>query len=411
MTQTESIPTTFDPGGTADPYTTYSRMRDADPVHHVRLPDGADLWLVTRYAEARRALADPRLSKNPANAAPQWQAVAVQPSDGEDTSLVRHMLNADPPDHSRLRRLVLKAFTAGRVDALRPRIQAITDGLLDDVAGAARDGGPVDLVDTFAFPLPITVICELLGVPLDEQASLHRWSQALSTLVADAEALAAVGRAAAELSEYLSVLIARKEREPGEDLLSALIAARDEGQRLDHGELTAMGFLLIVGGHETTVHLISNTVYALLRHPEHLTAVRADPSLVPKVVEESLRWEGSIAAATWRFALETIEDYGGTPIPAGAPVLVSLAAADRDPTQFADPDRFDPYRKTQGHLAFGHGIHYCMGAPLARMQAQVAVTSVLARYPDLRLAVPVDELRWRDGMLIRGVHALPVHVR
>ncbi|MFI6098245.1 cytochrome P450 [Lentzea sp. NPDC051213] len=405
MTAQHTAPKVLRTEGLANPYTAFAAMREEQAVHRVETPDGAEIWFITRYAEARAAMSDPRLSKSPASVGARWAAVAAQPTDGEDMALVRHLLNLDPPDHTRLRKLVLKAFTSRRMEAIRGRIQAITDGLLDDVAAV---DGPVDLLAEFAFQLPITVICELLGIPLDERDTFQRWSNTLSTLVADEEGQQRVVVAAKELSEYLRLLVARKEREPDDDLLTAWIEARDDDQRLSQDELTSMAFLLLVGGHETTVHLISNAVLALLTHPGQLAAVRADPGLVPGVIEEVLRWEGSVAAGTWRYALEPIDDYGGDPIPEGAPVLVSLAAADRDPEKYENPDELDVTRDAQGHLAFGHGPHYCIGAALARMEGQIAIGSLLARFTDLRLAVPAEELRWREGLLIRGVHTLPV---
>ncbi|MFK0180361.1 cytochrome P450 [Streptomyces xanthochromogenes] len=394
-------------GGEANPYALYARLRRQAPVSHMSLPDGGEFWLVTRYEDAKNALADPRLSKDPNRVGERWRATVAQPTDGEDASLVRHLLNVDPPDHTRLRRLVHKGFTPRRIEALRGRIQEITDGLLAELDATE---GPVDLLDKFAFKLPVTVICELLGVPLADVDDIHDWSTALSTLVADEEGHARVGKAAGQLGAYLDELVAHKAEHPGDDLISALIEARDEGQRLSHGELTAMAFLMLIGGHETTVHLIGNGMLALMQHPDQLALLHNDPSLITSAIEEFLRYEGSVEVATWRFALEDL-DFDDVRVPAGAPVLVSLGSAGRDPDRFENPDTFDITRGDAGHLVFGHGMHYCLGAPLARMEGQIAVGSLVRRFPAIRLAAPVDTLRWREGLLIRGLYELPVHLR
>ncbi|MEV4342063.1 cytochrome P450 [Streptomyces sp. NPDC049590] len=393
-------------GGETNPYALYARLRRQAPVSHMCLPDGGEFWLVTRYADAKNALADPRLSKDPTQVGERWRSTVAQPTDGEDASLVRHLLNVDPPDHTRLRRLVHKGFTPRRIEGLRGRIQEITDDLLDDLA---RSAGPVDLLDKFAFKVPVTVICELLGVPLEDVEDIHNWSTALSTLVADEEGHAKVGQAAAQLGAYLAELVEHKAEHPGDDLISALIEARDEGQRLSHAELTAMAFLMLIGGHETTVHLIGNGMLALMEHPDQMALLQQDPSLIKSAVEEFLRYEGSVEVATWRFALEEL-DFDGTRVPQGAPVLVALGSAGRDPERFENPDTFDITRGDAGHLVFGHGMHYCLGAPLARMEGQIAVGSLVRRFPGIRLAVPAGQLRWREGLLIRGLYELPVHL-
>ncbi|MEV7522673.1 cytochrome P450 [Streptomyces sp. NPDC091371] len=407
MSSTTSVrPESIGFGGEANPYALYARLRAQAPVSHMSLPDGGEFWLVTRFADAKDALTDPRLSKDPNKVGPQWRATVAQPTDGEDASLVRHLLNVDPPDHTRLRRLVHKGFTPRRIESLRTRIQEITDGLLD---GMARQEGPVDLLEQFAFRLPVTVICELLGVPLDDVDRIHDWSTALSTLVADAEGHARVADASLQLGSYLAELIERKAVEPGEDLISALIAARDDDQRLSHAELTAMAFLILVGGHETTVHLIANGMLALMRHPDQMALLLNDPSLITGAIEEALRYEGSVEVATWRFAAEQI-DIGGVVVPQGAPVLISLASSSRDPERFKDPDTFDITRGDSAHLVFGQGLHYCLGAPLARMEGQIAIGSLVRRFPGIRLATSPESLRWRQGLLIRGLFELPVHL-
>ncbi|WP_374776265.1 cytochrome P450 [Streptomyces sp. NBC_01310] len=405
-TATSSKPESIGFGGEPNPYALYARLRAQAPVSHMTLPDGGEFWLVTRFADAKDALTDERLSKDPNRVAAQWRATVAQPTDGEDASLVRHLLNVDPPDHTRLRRLVHKGFTPRRIESLRGRIQQITDDLLDHMEGLE---GPVDLLQEFAFRLPVTVICELLGVPLDDVDRIHEWSTALSTLVADEAGHARVADASLQLGTYIAELIEHKAGNPGDDLISALIEARDDGQRLSHAELTAMSFLILVGGHETTVHLISNGMLALMQHPDQMALLQNDPSLITGAVEEFLRYEGSVEVATWRFATEPI-DVGGVLIPEGAPVLISLASASRDPQRFENPDTFDITRGDSGHLVFGQGLHYCLGAPLARMEGQIAVGSLVSRFPGIRLAASAERLRWRQGLLIRGLFELPVHL-
>ena len=387
----------------ADPYPVYAALRAEAPVHRVRLPSGIQAWLVTRYADARKALADPRLSKNPRRAAPEhWRDGRVGLPGEHRSELGGHLLNIDPPDHTRLRRLVSAAFTPRRMEAFRPRVQELTDGLLD----AVEPRGRADLIGDFAFPLPIVVICEMLGVPARDRADFHAWASGM--LHQAGAPRGGVGRSVRRIRAYLSELIVRKRGELGDDLLSALIRASDGGQHLSGAEVASMAFILLFAGFETTVNLIGNGLLALLRHPEQLEAVRADPDrLLPGAVEEFLRYDGPVEIATWRFTTEPVE-IGGVPVPAGEPVLVVLAAADRDPAVFDRPDRLDVRRRDNPHLAFGLGIHYCLGAPLARIEGQVAIGTVLRRFGDLALAVPAGDLRWRGGLIMRGVARLPV---
>jgi cytochrome P450 len=313
-----------------------------------------------------------------------------------------HMLNSDPPDHERLRRLVNKAFTARRVERLRPRITAITTELLDGMSTRPE----VDLLASFAFPLPITVICELLGVPAADRDDFRTWS---ATAVSDTASLELSQAHAGALVRYFTALLAAKRHEPADDLLSALIAARDDGDRLSENELVSMAFLLLVAGHETTVNLIASGTLALLLNPGELARLQADPSLLGGAVEELLRYVNPVNNATFRFAAEPVE-IGGVRIRQGDLVLVALSSANRDPSRFGDPDRLDVGRDNSGHLAFGHGIHYCLGAPLARLEAEIAFSHLLARFGSMRLAVPAGSLRWRPSSLIHGLESLPVRL-
>lgn len=376
---------------TANPYPYYEKMRAAGPVHSVRTDEFDRVWLVVGYDEGRSVLADQRFGKD-------WRTLPGQTGAGDPINA--NMLEMDAPDHTRLRKLVAREFTARRIEALRPRVRQITDGLLDAMVPTGR----ADLVDSFAFPLPITVICELIGVPdLDRDAF-----RLLSNGVVSPAGATEEGDAVRAMGGYLAELIENKRRSPGEDLLSALIAARYEDEdALSPDELVGMAFLLLVAGHETTVNLISNGVRALLEHPEQLAALRADFGLIDGAVEEMLRYDGPVEAATFRFARETVP-IGSATIAEGDSVLVALAGADRDPARYPEPDRFDIRRDAQGHLAFGHGTHFCLGAPLARMEGRIAVRALLERCPGLELDPDAGEPDWLPGMLIRGTRKLPV---
>jgi cytochrome P450 len=383
----------------SDPYSVHARLRAEHPVAQVIMPGGTPAWLITGYAQARAALTDPRLLKMPKGWRPDQDSLFA--------ALDLHLLNSDPPDHERLRKLVNKAFTARRVEQLRPRIAAITEALLDDMSARQE----VDLLTAFAFPLPVTVICELLGVPVADRDQFRAWSativsETVSPEVFQAHATAMIG--------YFRDLLAARRREPADDLLSALISARDDTARdntgrLSENELLSMAWLLLVAGHETTVNLIGGGVLALLLHPGELARLRADPALLGGAVEELLRYVSPVNDATFRFAGEPV-DIGGVHIGPGEVVLVSLSGANRDPSRYADPEELDVGRDSTGHLAFGHGIHYCVGAPLARLEAEIAFGALLERFGSITLAVPPSELRWRPSSLIHGLESLPVRL-
>ncbi|MEU3739831.1 cytochrome P450 [Streptomyces sp. NPDC032198] len=408
---------------TADPHFRYAQLRAAHPVQRVMLPQRAPAWIVTGGKEVRSALTDPRLC-NDIKHSGTWEA------DG-GFAIGLNMLQVDPPVHTRLRRLVAGTFTHRRVKALGPRVEQIAEDLLDALAPLRG----ADLVESFAFPLPVTVICELLGVPAADRAAFQAWS-ALIVTATDPEAAVVAGQ---EMTSYLTGLIKDKidaatstpnSDDPGKaqaaassslspsatpsgeghDLLTALALAGDGADAaLTPEELLGMAFLLLVAGHETTANLISSAVYLLLRHPEQLAALRADPSLISGAIEETLRYEPPALAVAYRYAAEPLT-LGGVDIPKGDALILSLAAANRDPAYFPDPDRFDIHRDpatTASHLAFGHGIHHCLGAPLARMEGVIALRALLQRCPDLRLEGENGTPTWRPSLL-RGLQELPV---
>ncbi|HEY3953181.1 MAG TPA: cytochrome P450 [Streptosporangiaceae bacterium] len=389
-----------------DPYRVYAELRQGAPVYRATLPDGSAAWIVTRYADVRSALADGRLTKDPRVAA---QAMACRRNEtaalGESGSpLEDNMLCVDPPRHTRLRKLINGAFTSGRVEALRPRVQQIADQLLDVIAPR----GGADLIAEFATPLPVAVICELIGIPGIDHEKFRGWLTDLAGITVTAVTETAQ-RAQREVAGYLGQQIDRKREAPGDDLLSALLSARaDDGSTLSGSELVSMLYLLLTAGHETTANLIGSGVYALLRHPDQLELLREQPGLLPSAIEEFLRYESPFNVASARFTVEATQ-IGGVTIPAGEAVLPAIGSANRDPGQFPDPDRLEIRRPAGGNLVFGHGVHYCAGAPLARLEGEVAFGALLHRLSGLRLAVPAGQLRWqRPCFLIRGLSELPV---
>jgi cytochrome P450 len=382
-----------------DPAGFFARLRESRPVAPVRRPGYGPAWAVTRYADVRAALTDPRLARD----VHRWPGGARSwPS--EDANIHAHMLHFDPPDHTRLRRLVQKAF-ASRSAALRPRAQEIAARLLDGMA--AERGDVVDLLDRFARPLPIAVISEMLGIPAADRA----WIEAT---VYAYDNRAEHDRVERELAAYFTGLIAAKRAEPGDDLVSALSLARDHqgagaADRLTDTELLSTVYLLVMAGFDTTVNLIASGTLALLTHPAELARLREDPSLLPGAVEELLRFTSPVNHANDRFTLEDLP-VGDVVIPAGEWVFVATSSANRDPARFPDPDRLDLGRAAGGHVAFGYGVHYCLGAPLARMEAEVALGALLPRFPGMSLAVPARELRWRPVSLMNGLESLPVRL-
>jgi cytochrome P450 len=386
----------MDPEFLADPYPMYHRLRAEDPVHHS--PMG--FWVLTRYDDVAAALRDPRLAKEPLAAFVAARFGYPGPATGLS------MLDRDPPDHTRLRGLVSKAFTPRVVEGLRPRIQQIVNGLLERVSGKHS----MDLIEEFAYPIPVNVICEMLGVPVEDHERFKDWSLDLARgldliwVGPDSE----IGRrsiaARQGLADYFRGLIAARRSTPRGDLLSALIAAEEAGDKLTESELLATCILLLVAGHETTVNLIGNGTLALLRHPDQLRRLRDDPGLIGTAVDELLRFDGPVQR-TARIPSEDVV-IRGTKIPQGELVMPFIGAADRDPAQFPDPDRLDIGRTDNRHIAFGLGIHFCLGAPLARVEGQIALSALVQRLPELALTSETPE--FRQSLTLRGLRTLPV---
>ena len=390
----------FDPAFRQDPWDVYRLLREKAPVH--RAPDG--FWVLTRYADASMLVREPRFSVDRSKIDPSLSEVnsenpVYQPG-------IPLLLFLDPPAHTRLRSLVAKAFTPRVVEGLRPRIQALVDELLDPVV----ERGRMDVLADLAYPLPVAVICELLGVPRADQDQFHGWSSAASRLLdgdLDPDTMQQGMLGAMQLLTYFTELIEERRRSPGDDLLSRLVAAEEEGERLTHEELMATTVLLFVAGHETTMNLIGNGTLALLRHPAEYARLRDDPALVPSAVEEMLRFDGPVHL-TARIPTEDVE-IGGIPIPAGSRVAAVLSAANRDPAQFPDPDRFDVGRTENRHLSFSAGPHFCLGAALARAEGQVVFETMLRRLPELELVT--EPIRYRDHFVLRGLDELEVAFR
>ncbi|RLV10430.1 cytochrome P450 [Streptomyces griseocarneus] len=387
----------FDSAHFANPYPTYARLRAEVPVHRVALPDGSPVWLVTREADVRALLTDPRLSVNKAHSGTGYKGFTLPPA------LDANLLNIDPKDHLRLRRLVSQGFTPRRVEELHGRVQAAADRLADGFAHRLTIDDTADLVTEFANPLPLIVIGDLLDVPEKDRRPFSAW---VGTMLAP-EHPGQVAEAVESIHRFLLDLVALRRARPGDDLLSALIAARDEGDRLTEDELVSLAFLILMAGSENTQHLISGGLFTLLEHPEQLAALRADPALLPDAVEELLRCAHPNQMAIRRFPTEPVT-IGGVTVPPGDTVLLCLASAHRDPARYPDPERFDIRREDKAHLALGQGMHYCLGAPLARMELRIALGTLLRRFPDLCLAVPAERLRWRASFRSHALAALPL---
>jgi len=375
---------------------TYLQLQETEPVSWVRMPFGGEGWLATGYQEVKTVLGDPRFSRS---ATVGKDVPRTSPRIENDASI----LSLDPPDHGRLRKLVAKAFTARRIELLRERAQEIVDGALDAVEA---QGPPADLVSALNMPLPITIICDMLGVPEHERVGFQGWTDVL--LGYGAFTAEEIGDAMTSLMGYIAAMVAERRRTPSDDMLGVLVEARDGEDRLSEQELVTFGVTLLVAGHETTANMLGNIVYTLFDRPELLKSLREEPDLLPAAVEELVRYIplGSVVAVP-RMALEDVE-LGGVTVRAGESVLASMMAANRDPSVFADAGEVDFRRGANPHIAFGHGVHHCLGAPLARMELHVAIGTLFRRFPTLELAVPVEDVEFKRGRLIRGPRTLPV---
>jgi cytochrome P450 len=389
----------------ANPYPTYAQIRAIDPVHRVSsTEDGRSIWLITSYEEAEAALRDPRLIKRGRDVIPPEMSILQRiPNVAVYEQISSHMLSTDPPDHTRLRGLVNKAFTPHLVEQWRGRIQAITDESLD----AVQDKGKMELINDFAFPLPMTVISEMLGIPVDDRQKFRYWSNLLVTGIGDTPTFIKNFPMMEDFASYIYQLASTRRSQPQDDLITKLVQAEAEGVKLSQNELVSMIFLLIIAGHETTVNLIGNGVLALLQHPEQAQLLRQDPTLIRSAIEELLRYNGPLFNATARWAREDLE-IGGKQIRRGDMISVELASANHDERQFFQADELDITRQENRHIAFGKGIHYCLGAPLARLEGQIAIGTLLRRLPNLRLDIDPRNLTWRPGTLVHALDMLPV---
>ncbi len=383
------------------PHTATAELRSKCPVHRINVPPGAEAYAVLANEVVEEAFGDSRLSKQVENLPARYRDKAV-----DNSLLVLGNLGfADPPKHTRLKKPISRAFLPGTVAQLRPRIEDIVNDLID----AFPESGEIDLLSAFALPLPLIAICEYLGIPVEDRPLFQEWSYILSQdpfQHAEAELKAA----SQDFADYFTKLVAERRTDLRNDLLSEIIRARD-AEVFSEQELLSTILLLIIAGHKTVANMVANGTALLLRHPEQLAMLRADPGLIPSAIEEILRYEGSAAWASLRVAAEDMR-LGGVDIPKGSFVHLSLSAAGHDPKVYDDPDRFDVTRSPNRHLAFGHGAHFCIGAPLARLQGEIAFSTLLRRLPEFELAVPEKELSWlADSSLSRGLDALPIRVR
>ncbi|MEK4274585.1 cytochrome P450 family protein [Paenibacillus sp. FSL R7-0026] len=383
-----------------NPFPVYEKLRTEDPVHRFPLPSGHFAWMISGYEDAVAILQDKRFvtnspfMENAEGSAPPHQEI-----------ISRNLLSVNPEDHRRLRRLIQKAFTPRMIERLRGRIVEISDELLDKVlASGKRD---MDLIEDYAFPLPIMVICEMLGVPLQDQDKFQEWSNTIMEGFNNPEMKEKSDEVMKAFVDYLHVLITERRQHLQEDLISDLISVEEEGDVLSEQELYALVFVLIIAGHETTVNLIGNGMLALLDNPEQKQLLLNDPELIHPALEEILRYNGPAEVSNIRWANEDVE-YGGKHIRQGDMLFVSFSSANRDHQQFPEPDTFDITRKVNNHIAFGKGIHFCLGAPLARLEGEIAINALLCKMPDIRLNTTEESLEWRPGMIIRGLKDFPV---
>ncbi|MGE7632588.1 cytochrome P450 family protein [Bacillus paramycoides] len=385
-----------------DAYEIYKESRKVQPILFVNKVEIGKEWLITRYEDALPLLKDNRLKKDPANVFSQNRMNMYLSLDNSD-HLTTHMLNSDPPKHNRLRSLVQKAFTPKMITQLEGRIQEIADDLIND----AQQKGTLNLVDDYAFPLPINVISEMLGIPKEDQAKFRIWSHAVIASPVTPEEIKDTEKQLSEFITYLQYLVDVKRQDPQEDLVSALILAESDGHKLSAPELYSMIMLLIVAGHETTVNLITNTVLALLENPDQLQLLKENPKLIDSAIEEGLRYYSPVEITTARWAAEPFKIHDQT-IQKGDMIIIALASANRDETVFENPEVFDITRENNRHIAFGHGSHFCLGAPLARLEAKIAISTLLKRMPGLQISGNREEIKWQGNYLMRSLEELPL---
>ncbi|MGG0261739.1 cytochrome P450 [Bacillus mycoides] len=385
-----------------DAYEIYKESRKVQPILFVNQIEIGKEWLITRYEDALPLLKDNRLKKDQANVFPQDTKNMHLSVDNSD-HLTTHMLNSDPPNHSRLRSLVQKAFTPKMISQLDGRIQRIADDLISEI----ERKGTLNLVDDYSFPLPIIVISEMLGIPKEDQAKFRIWSHAVIASPETPEEIKETEKQLSEFITYLQYIVDVKRKNPKEDLVSALILAVNEGHKLSARELYSMIMLLIVAGHETTVNLITNTVLALLENPKQLQLLKENPELIDSAIEEGLRYYSPVEVTTARWAAEPFQIHDQT-IQKGDMVIIALASANRDETVFENPEVFDIMRENNRHIAFGHGSHFCLGAPLARLEAKIAITALFKRMPSLQIKGERDKINWQGNYLMRSLEELPL---
>ena len=394
----------FSPTFKKDPFTTFAHMRANAPIYANVAPNGITTWYVTRYDDVLTVLRD---NDNFVKDVRNSMLPEERPSSTRHKSIQQHinenMLFSDPPDHTRLRALVTKAFTPRRVEQMKGRVQIIADGLLDEVA----DAGEMDVIVDFALPLPVIVICEMLGIPQADQDMVASWSQSIISPGSRGLGYRERKRKMRAFIEYLGEMFVKRQHEPEDDLITALVQAEDAGERLNEAELSSMVALLLVTGHETTVNLIGNGALALLQNPAQLQLVMENEGLMDTAVEELLRFDGPVETSTTRWVRHDCE-FMGQQLKRGDIMRVSLASANRDQAHFENSDQLDVTRQNNKHLAFGHGIHYCLGAPLARLEGKIALRTLFTRFPSLALKATPEQLQWRSGVLFRGLETFPV---
>ncbi|MGB1249957.1 MAG: cytochrome P450 family protein [Candidatus Promineifilaceae bacterium] len=387
----------------ADPFPTFAEMRVNAPIYAHKDRSGRSVWYVTRYRDVMRVMRDPRFVKDPTRAQPSAPSPRARKQPSLQQSINRNMLFSDPPDHTRLRALVNLAFTPRRVERMREQVQTAADQLLDKVAGT----GQIELIADYALPLAIIIISDLLGIPQADRDQVATWSQSIISPGGRGLKARERKRQMRAFVDYLNTLFAARQTDPQDDLITDLVNAEAEGEKLTEMELSSMVALLLVTGHETTVNLIGNGALTLLTHPDQLALLLANPSLIDSAVEELLRFDGPVETSTTRWVAENLL-FDGHAMQQGDVMRVVITSANRDSAEFATPDTLDITRKRNKHLQFGHGIHYCLGAPLARLEGRIGLWTLFERLPNLRLTTPADQLKWRPGVLFRGLDMLPL---